>query len=102
VRIRLLKLKLVVAAALATEMAGLGITPNSHAASFIGAAPLSHSRYSHTATSLADGNHAELAAATNRNLILTNIQLNDAGKYSVVVADVSGSATSRVATLANS
>ena len=40
-----------------------------------------------------------LTDATNRLLILTNIQLPQAGQYSVLVTDASGSATSQVATV---
>ena len=44
-------------------------------------------------------NAVALAGATNRSLVLTNIQLAHAGNYSVVVSDSSGSVTSRVATV---
>jgi hypothetical protein len=40
-----------------------------------------------------------LSGATNRFLVLTNVQLADTGGYSVVVADLSGSVTSKVAAL---
>lgn len=42
---------------------------------------------------------AALAGATNVPLILTNVQLANAGAYFVVVTNVAGSATSQVATL---
>jgi len=41
----------------------------------------------------------ELAEATNSTLVLTNIQVSQAGGYDVVVSDASGSITSRVATV---
>lgn len=41
----------------------------------------------------------ELAGATNASLVLTNVQLSDAGVYSVVVRNVETSATSSNATL---
>lgn len=41
----------------------------------------------------------ELLGATNHSLVLTNVQTSVAGGYSVVIADPSGSVTSRVATL---
>ena len=45
-------------------------------------------------------NQTELTGATNRSLVLTNIQLAHAGDYSVVVSDSSGSvSTSRAAKL---
>jgi hypothetical protein len=44
-------------------------------------------------------NNSEIAAATNATLILTNVQVADAGEYSVVVADTSGSVTSQVVRL---
>lgn len=40
-----------------------------------------------------------LATATNRSLTLTNVQLANAGNYSVVLTDSSGSVTSKVAVL---
>jgi hypothetical protein len=42
-------------------------------------------------------NNAEIAGATKRTLILTNVQLAHAGGYSVVVTNLSGSVTSLVA-----
>jgi enediyne biosynthesis protein E4 len=44
-------------------------------------------------------NELVLMNATNRTLVLTNVQLTHAGGYSVVVSDTTGSVTSRVATL---
>ena len=44
-------------------------------------------------------NDTEIVLATNRTLILTNVQLTHAGGYSVVVTDASGSTNSRVAML---
>src|ERR1051325_5805107 len=44
-------------------------------------------------------NEVEVAGETNRSLVLTNVQLTDAGGYSLVVTDSSGSITSRVARL---
>jgi len=44
-------------------------------------------------------NEAEIAGATTRVLILTNVQLANAGGYSIVVTNGSGSVTSRVARL---
>jgi enediyne biosynthesis protein E4 len=44
-------------------------------------------------------NDLQLLSATNRSLIVTNVQLSSAGAYAVVVADSSGSLTSRVARL---
>ncbi|MBI4327063.1 MAG: VCBS repeat-containing protein, partial [Chloroflexi bacterium] len=44
-------------------------------------------------------NESELGGATNRSLILTNVQLPDAGGYTVVVTNITGSVTSRVAKL---
>jgi hypothetical protein len=44
-------------------------------------------------------NDAEIASAVTRTLILTNAQLINAGGYSVVVTDTSGSVTSLVAVL---
>ena len=41
----------------------------------------------------------DLAHATNRSLVLTNVQVTHAGGYSVVVTDSFGSTVSRVATL---
>src|SRR5262245_38199907 len=41
----------------------------------------------------------EIAGATNRTLVLTNIQLSNAGGYAVIVTDSSGSVTSRVGRL---
>jgi uncharacterized repeat protein (TIGR01451 family) len=40
-----------------------------------------------------------LAGATNRSLILTNVQMSQAGSYRVTITNVAGSATSRVAFL---
>src|SRR4051812_764254 len=42
-------------------------------------------------------NNSEFAFATNAAFILTNIQILNAGNYSVVVTDSSGSVTSRLA-----
>src|SRR5947207_9752892 len=42
---------------------------------------------------------ANLSAATNSSLTLTNIQIPDAGDYDAVLTDGSGSVTSRVAHL---
>jgi hypothetical protein len=44
-------------------------------------------------------NDAEIAGATKRTLILTNVQLANAGDYTIVVTNNSGSVTSRVARL---
>ena len=45
-------------------------------------------------------NDAPLTPGTNRSLVLTNIQLAQAGKYAVVVSDASGSSvTSRMAVI---
>jgi hypothetical protein len=44
-------------------------------------------------------NEMELLSATNRGLVLNNVQLTTAGDYSVVVTNGSGSVTSRVAHL---
>src|SRR5262249_5375753 len=44
-------------------------------------------------------NDAELAGATNASLVLTNVQLVNAGGYSVILTDSSGSVTSRLARL---
>ena len=44
-------------------------------------------------------NDAEIAGATKRTLILTNIQLANAGSYTIVLTNNSGSVTSRVARL---
>src|ERR1041385_883410 len=44
-------------------------------------------------------NEAEIAAATKRTLVLTNVQMINAGDYTVVATDTSGSVTSRVAHL---
>src|SRR5258705_9173462 len=42
---------------------------------------------------------AEIAGATKRTLILTNVQLANACGYTIVVTNISGSVTSRVARL---
>src|SRR5438876_11222860 len=42
---------------------------------------------------------ADISAAITNSLSMTNVQLIDAGGYDVVVADMSGSVTSFVATL---
>jgi pectate lyase len=57
-----------------------------------GSAPLSYQWYFNTNTLLAD--------ATNASFALANAQLSDAGTYSVVVTNTSGSVTSDVARLA--
>lgn len=44
-------------------------------------------------------NESNLAGETNDSLVLTNLQLNQAGSYTVVVTNISGSVTSQVATL---
>jgi len=44
-------------------------------------------------------NALDLPNATNRSLVLTNVQLTSAGDYAVVVANSSGSVTSQVAHL---
>jgi FG-GAP-like repeat/Immunoglobulin I-set domain len=44
-------------------------------------------------------NEAEIAGATKRTLVLTNVQVVSAGDYSAVVTDSSGSVTSLVARL---
>jgi ASPIC and UnbV/FG-GAP-like repeat/Immunoglobulin domain len=44
-------------------------------------------------------NDLKLLSATNRSLTVTNVQIPSAGPYTVVVADSSGSLTSRVARL---
>ena len=44
-------------------------------------------------------NDVEMAAATKRTLILTNVQVAYAGDYTIVVTNLSGSVTSRVARL---
>src|SRR4051794_26389918 len=44
-------------------------------------------------------NDAEIAGATKRTLTLTNVQLANAGGYTILVTDISGSVTSRVARL---
>src|SRR3989442_2271532 len=44
-------------------------------------------------------NGAEIAGAIKRTLILTNVQLANAGDYTIVVTNISGSVTSRVARL---
>src|SRR6266508_6485552 len=41
----------------------------------------------------------ELFSATNRTLVMTNVQLTQAGNYAVVVTNLSGSITSMVAAL---
>jgi uncharacterized repeat protein (TIGR03803 family) len=56
----------------------------------LGAAPLSYQW---------KFNGSSLLSATNAALVVTNIQLTNAGAYSVVVSNVSVSVTSRVATL---
>jgi predicted dienelactone hydrolase len=45
-------------------------------------------------------NEVNLADKTNRSLTLANVQLNNAGNYDVIVANASGSVTSKVAGLA--
>jgi hypothetical protein len=44
-------------------------------------------------------NDTEIAGATKRTLVVPNIQLANAGSYTIVVTDTSGSVTSRVAKL---
>src|SRR5438309_7071658 len=44
-------------------------------------------------------NDADLVGRTNSTLTVTTVQRADAGNYSVVVANLSGSVTSQVATL---
>ena len=56
-----------------------------------GTAPLSYQWYFNTNTPLAD--------KTNATLIVTNVQTNDAGGYSIIVTNSLGSVTSVVATL---
>jgi enediyne biosynthesis protein E4 len=44
-------------------------------------------------------NGMQILGATNRTLVLTNVQLTHAGTYAAIVSDTGGSVTSRVATL---
>jgi len=76
-----------------TQATDQSVSPGANVTNFVfasGVAPLSYQwRF----------NDAEIAGATKRTLVLTNIQVANAGGYSVVVTNISGSVTSRVARL---
>jgi hypothetical protein len=64
--------------------------------SAIGDSPLSF-QWRKSGVNLVNGGN--LSGVTSTNLMLTNIQMSDAGNYSVVITNFYGSVTSRVATL---